>query len=292
MAIKYSFTDNTVYGVDDVNDITRCLTGAGVAPFVEKDSYDVSDLNAMTSALVESGIQLGGCKCTVENAGTSEMRVHIAQGIIFFESGVRLEVDSDGYTIYVSPNISGTVYAHYSPSLQKADIVFSAELPTNGEVVELATISENGKITDIRKPAVSKIASVGKNVMLKLPFERLTEAVEHNGRYITAKVTGVDLSRFNYAVLVATNRYGDVFTYYPNLGYRTLFFDIATGKADFTLYEGETPASSMDYFHNLYSEYVYYLEIVDGELCVVCKCKESNKSSAVSNTLGCTICLM
>ena len=34
MGIKYSFVDSELYGTDDINDIARCLTGAGVMPFL------------------------------------------------------------------------------------------------------------------------------------------------------------------------------------------------------------------------------------------------------------------
>ena len=109
MAIKYNFVDNKVYGPEDINDITRSLVGAGIAPFLAKDNYNVSDLNLLTSALVETGTSLDGCKCSIENVGTEEMSAHVAQGLVFFESGVRLEVDVDGYSVSVTPNTSGYI---------------------------------------------------------------------------------------------------------------------------------------------------------------------------------------
>lgn len=293
MGIKYSFVDSVVYGTEDVNDITRCITGAGIAPFLTKDSYAVSDLNALTEALVEAGTSLDGCKCVAYNAGTAEMSINIAQGIIFFDSGVRLELDADGYSIKVEPNTPGYVFANYSPALQKADIVFAAELPQDGETVVLAKVLQNGLVRDMRSFARSKVATVGANACVKLPFERLSEPVLYNeGRYITAKASGIDLSRFNYAVLVATRYYGDVFEYFPSPGYRTVFFDIGTQSTCFVLYDGELPAGSSNFIHSVNSDYVYYLEIIDGELCIVCHCEEKDKARAIYYTLGCTVCLI
>lgn len=293
MGIKYSFVDSVVYGAEDINDITRSITGAGVAPFLSKDSYDVSDINVMTQALVEAGVQLDGCKCSIKNAGTAEMSVEIAQGIVFFESGVRLEIDAEGFVVAVEPNTAGYVFANYRPALQKAEIAFAAEIPDTGETVVLAQVLQNGTIRDIRSFARSKIATVGTNVMIKRAFERLEEPIEHKeGRYITAKVSGIDLNRFNYAVLVSTNKYDDVFEYFPSLGYSSVFFDIKNQNVIFAVYDGETIVSGNGHIHNVHSDYVYYLELIGGELCIVCRCAPKNEGRAISYTLGCTICLM
>ena len=293
MGIKYSFVDSVVYGAEDINDITRSITGAGVAPFLSKDSYDVSDINVMTQALVEAGVQLDGCKCSIKNAGTAEMSVEIAQGIVFFESGVRLEIDAEGFVVAVEPNTAGYVFANYRPALQKAEIAFAAEIPDTGETVVLAQVLQNGTIRDIRSFARSKIATVGTNVMIKRAFERLEEPIEHKeGRYITAKVSGIDLNRFNYAVLVSSNKYGDVFEYFPSLGYSSVVFDIKNQNVIFAVYDGETIVSGNGHIHNVHSDYVYYLELIGGELCIVCRCAPKNEGRAISYTLGCTICLM
>lgn len=214
MGFTYSFVDSSIYGTEDINDITRSLTGAGIAPFLTKDSYDISDLNVMTSALVAEGTSLDGCKCSVENAGTEEMTVTIAQGIVFFESGVRLTVDEEGYNVAVTPNTAGYVYAHYSLALQKADIVFDTELPSDGEYVILAEIAADGGIQDKRTFARSKIATIGKNIKLTPSFERVEPElfeIDDKGEYIyiLAKAPAVDLSRFNYALVFSpeSNKY-------------------------------------------------------------------------------------
>lgn len=212
MGFTYSFVDNAVYGPEDINDITRSLTGAGIAPFLTKDRYNVSDLNDLAAALVAEGTSLDGCKCSVENAGTEAMSVTVAQGIVFFESGVRLTVDEEGCLLYITPNTAGYAYAHYSPALQKADIVFSGELPADGEYVLLAEIAEDGGIQDKRTFARSKVATFGKNVTLTPSFERVGPELLETGdsigwvTYIVAKAPDVDLSKFNYALVYSPAR--------------------------------------------------------------------------------------
>ncbi len=206
MGIKYSFADNMLYGSEDVNEIAQCLTGSGVMPFESKESYSTADLNSVTEALATSGTSLGGCKCRVENSGTADMCIKIAQGIIFFESGVRLVVDSDEYSVPVLPNTEGYVFAHYSPSLQIADIVFAAELPNDGEYVELAEIKANGELRDLRKFAKSKIASMGRTTPYAIEEDRIvtynthSSAPDYNGGRVFGKInlSGIDISRYRY----------------------------------------------------------------------------------------------
>lgn len=280
MGIKYSFIDSTVYGTDDINDITRSLTGAGVAPFVSKESYDGTDLNILTSALVDSGVQLDGCKCTVYNPGTADMTVTVAQGIIFFESGVRLEVDEQGYTIAVAPNAAGHIYARYSPSLQKADIVFDADLPTDGEYVLLAELSLDGILSDKRVFARSKVATLGKNVMLKKQFTLLENPVlykegdgealtifQRYNQYIISKVSGVDVSRFNYAVIAA---FGGTDVYFPQFGFYTGFFDVNTNIMNFVMQNSDIIQYNSSEVFFTYGELGFSISVIGNEMCVIC----------------------
>ena len=209
MAIKYSFVDGVVYGTEDINDIARNIVGAGVMPFLSKGSYKVSDLNAMTSALTEAGTSLDGCKCTAQNAGTEEMYVSVGQGIVFFESGVSLTVDENGYSVEVLPNMHGYIFAHNRPSLQKADIEFAAELPTTGEIVILAEVLADGSLKDKREFARSRVATLGTNATKVISQDRITvydkysSAPYYSGKEkILAEIglSGIDITKFNFLI--------------------------------------------------------------------------------------------
>ncbi|MBQ9736971.1 MAG: hypothetical protein IJV86_01010 [Clostridia bacterium] len=209
MGFRYSFVDSAIYGTEDINDITRSLVGAGIAPFLAKDSYNAVDLNSLTSVLVETGTSLDGCKCSIENVGTEEMTAYVTQGMVFFESGVRLEVDEDGYSVAVTPNTAGYIYAHYSPSLQKADIVFSAEYPEDGEYVVLAKLGEDGSLKDERIFARSRVATMGNNVAHSITEDRITVyesydvAPVYDGKekkIAEIDLSGIDMTKFNYLI--------------------------------------------------------------------------------------------
>ena len=163
--IKHSFIDNALYGTEDVNNITKNLVGAGIAPFPTKDTYTAEDLNGLTSALVGSGTSLDGCKCTV--SGTT---VTVAPGIIYFANGVVMTVDSEnggaGHLITVPASTAGYVYAVCNTAVQTAEIKFAAALPISGDYVALCELTADGDIYDKRVFARSKVAYFGIYVIM------------------------------------------------------------------------------------------------------------------------------
>lgn len=273
MAFTYSFIDNKIYGTDDISDITKCLTGAGVAPFVSKESYSVSELNTLTAEMAESGVSLDGCKCTAENLGTAEMTVTVGPGIVFFDSGVRLTIDADGYVLPVTPSTEGFVFAYFSPTLQKADIVFAVELPADGEYVLLSELSISGKLTDKRSFARSKIGTLGSNVLIERSFEVMENTpIEIDGKnlYTAAYIPGVDLSCFNYALLIR----GEL-TANGNPPTMCLL-DLRGGRLPVSI-SGSTAWVS-NQFETVINYYLYYrLEVYDGKLCIIADCTEAYK---------------
>jgi len=295
MAITYGFIDGVLYGTDDINNITGGLVGAGIAPFTAKDSYSVSDLNAMTEAVVGAGVQLEGCKCTVSGIGSPNLKVSVAQGIIFFDSGVRMEVDSEGYDFSIPSNQEGYVFAHFSPSLQKADIFFENEVRDDGETVLLAKILQNGCVEDRREYARSKIGTLGRNIIYKAELEKLQTPVDHEEKYIVMKTVGVDVMRFNYAVLVASGYRGDGgYRYFPDTGYYASFFDLNRNEQDFMLDStfNEPKKRITQMFFKTSAGYEYSVGIVDGDLCVMCKCSQDHAEDVLEDAYRCTVCLM
>ena len=196
MSITYSFRDNVSYGTEDINGIVACLVGAGIAPFVSKTSYSTSDFNALTAAVVGSGTSLGGCKCTKSGSA-----VKVAQGIIYFENGVTMQVDASGYTVTPAADTAGYIYAYFNTSLQTADILFGTSLPATGHCVKLAQLSADGTLTDCRTFARSKAATFGKNTTATRKFTAQTPVLT-GGKYVYAKISDVDLSKFSYAIVL------------------------------------------------------------------------------------------
>ena len=190
---------NNIYGVDDVNAVVNNLVGAGVAPFPSKDTYEVSELNSLTSALVGEGTSFDGLKVSF-----IEGKIHIAQGIGYFENGATIVVDGDGEELEYNVAETLYVYAEYNQALNTCGFCASESEPSKGNgiyTIMLATIVADGIVTDKRTVAQSKVASMGRNV-----FERLY-ALDSGGTVLlpldmVLYDKEIDLSKFNYIVSV------------------------------------------------------------------------------------------
>jgi len=297
MAIKYSFVDGVVYGTDDINKITNDLVGAGISPFPDAETYNVSDINVLTEALVGEGVQLGGCLCTVSNMGTENMSVFVSKGTVFFENGVKLEIDDEGYEIRIGANNPGYVFANFNSALQVADVLFQPEVSSIGESVLLAYIAADGTVTDMREFAEAKVATMGKNIMKKYAFQRVYEKTVFDGKYIVAKIPNVNVNRFCFAILATSRSFVETgeYVYFPEVAYNMSFFEIAAQKNHFTLCasgESQVVNEVEHLYKSAVGNYSYYPGIVGGELCLLCNCNEREVDSAINLSLNCTACLI
>lgn len=296
MAIKYSFVDGASYGPEDINGITSSLVGAGVAPFLTKDSYNVSDLNVLTEALVEEGVQLEGCKCAASDVGTQNMSVSVGQGIVFFASGARLEVDSDGYTVAVTPNTAGYIYAYFNSTLQTADILFAEELSTDGESVVLAQLTVDGVLKDKRVFARSKVGTMGTNVTLTTEFTVLDEPVLYSESdpsvwYILAKAENVNVSKFNYAQVCTDGTLeGSNGVSISGLGNWMAFVSLSENAIKYGGHDGNIWKADCLYYTSYTTRYIP--KVINDELCLLVRCSKSNFKSAVRALRACRVTFM
>lgn len=172
MGYKCSFLDNETYGADDVSAAFSRLTTAGVLAYPERDTVAQS-LDALTAEVVSSGVgEFGGLEVSVTDDG-----VIIGEGAAFFESGVSIEVDSEG--ILLETTVAETTYValRYEEEFNRVVPVLSAEEP-EGDVVILAKIDADGTIYDMRSYASSKVAPNTANVYhdFSLYIERFGKA--------------------------------------------------------------------------------------------------------------------
>ncbi|MBQ7960921.1 MAG: hypothetical protein IJ285_06860 [Clostridia bacterium] len=262
MAILYSFLDNVSYGTDDINNITRRLVGAGVAPFPAKDSYSTSDLNLLTEAVAASGVMLDGCKCSLLcNGDTNE--ISVAQGIVYFDNGATLEVDSEGFQVTVQADTEGVVYAYFDTGLQYADILFSQEMPTNGLSVLLARVNSDNTLTDARSFARSKVATFGTNIVCTAPLTEQTPVAYETSRYIIATAEA-DISQYNYALITATqgdlNKVGGI-------------FDLKKARFVFSVRDNYNPSWNSTFLYSgSPSGLQFGFDVINGKLCYVLHC--------------------
>ena len=203
--------DNT-YGVDDVNAIVCNLVGTGVAPFPSGDTYDVSELNSLTSALVAEGTSLDGLKVSF-----SDNKIHIAQGIGYFENGATIVVDADGEELDYNVAEILYVYAEYNQALNTCGFYASENEPkqdTGIYTLMLGTITADGTVEDKRTFAQSKIATLGRNVMENHIILDLSGTAENYRTWYASYSDQIiwekslNLSQFN-AIVIDWEMYGD-----------------------------------------------------------------------------------
>lgn len=200
--------DNT-YGVDDVNAIVSNLVGAGIAPFPSGDTYDVSELNSLTSALVAEGTSLDGLKVSF-----ADNKIHIAQGIGYFENGATIVVDSDGEELDYNVAETLYVYAEYNQALNTCGFHTSESEPVSSAgiyVLVLATIAVDGTVTDKRVFAQSKVATLGKNMFYSI-YENtaIGDGDVYKRLFSTSSDTvywkvSIDISKYNFLVFCLVN---------------------------------------------------------------------------------------
>lgn len=157
-----------VYTAADINQITKNLVGGGVAPFPTQSTYSTTRLNNLTEALVTSGVSNAGLEVSLDSSGK---KINISAGIAYFSNGATIRIDSSGYSLDYT--VAPTVYvtAQYDESENICDIYATTTLPNETDtlfVVELASISSDGTITDLRKPALMKVASDAPHVIQKV----------------------------------------------------------------------------------------------------------------------------
>lgn len=201
MPYHCSFVDNVLYGPEDVNEVVADLVGAGVAPFISKDSYTPEDLNSLTAAVVSSGTQLEGCKVS----RVSETVVSVAPGIIYFGNGLRLKV-TEAHSIIVPENQAVIIYASFDDSTGIAELTYSTLTITKSDNnIPLATISADGTITDVRVFAESKVATLGSNAVYTIPSNKISyysfDTVPNYKNYrLICKIdlNDINIERYNY----------------------------------------------------------------------------------------------
>ena len=149
MSYTYKFMDNAYYGIEDLNNLVKNFTTGGVNVY----SSTSGQLNDMTAALVGSGTQLwsDACKATVYNS-----QIKLNPGVAFFDDGSSLTIEAGGEIL---PNGR---YIYMKKDGENSRPVSSSTPPSSNDI----PIAEyaNGTLTDKRKYAFSKVASLGTGV--------------------------------------------------------------------------------------------------------------------------------
>lgn len=163
MGYKVNFLDNTRIDAADLNAVASGLGGTA-SEFVNDTVYGVDDLNDISSTLISKGVTQG---CTlsagVDAEDPTKGTATIASGILFMGCGKRVIIDSDGVTLSFTVGSVYYVYFNHDATTGFVAPCISTTKPTTGDFVLLGTISETGQATAMPDKAVMKNSFLGLN---------------------------------------------------------------------------------------------------------------------------------
>ncbi len=193
MSYKVNFMDNQEVLALDLNQITERL-GGGMLAFSNDTLYGVDDLNEISKTLVSKGVAEG---CALTAQGDT---VHIGAGVLFLESGQRVEIDEAGidltfaagetqYVYFLRDAITGAVLPRCTPQAPSGDFVLLGYVNTAGTAESRPEIAimKNGHL------------GANKEESFSLPLIR----VPHDFNMEKTKETTITptQSGYNYAIL-------------------------------------------------------------------------------------------
>lgn len=150
------FRPDTAYGAEDISDIVKTLTGAGVSP---------SSPNDVLSAVAGGGVTVTDEKCAVRFADTTKTKVKIGAGTVIMPDGSFLVTDGETLDIPTGE----TIYVYIRSDILEQNVPTCDAAAPNASDILLATV-ENGTISDSRVFAKSKIAAYGSNKQKEITY--------------------------------------------------------------------------------------------------------------------------
>ncbi len=168
MSYTYSFFDNQLIGVDELNKITSRFVTSGVA----RQPSSVADLNGFVTDIATKGVvgdTSSELKVTLEDG-----KIKINTGTAFFDNGTVIEV-TEPELIDCKAGVDLNIYLKSDINNNSIYPVCSESYPESEEnIVHLAQVSADGTVTDRREYARGKCAyyysSHGKAVQLSVSF--------------------------------------------------------------------------------------------------------------------------
>ncbi len=174
---KYSFFDNQLIGVDQLNEITSRLVSGGVSAVYSGVDFNVSDINNSNKAILTGGVvPESDLNLKVTSMGSGNYLIN--PGLCFFNNGTTMEVLSGGEKILVSSGTKRYIYLVSDANQMKCYVEISGSVKTSGEFVLLAIVNTDGSITDKRTYAKGKLpgyyaSSEGMSINISQTYEPL-----------------------------------------------------------------------------------------------------------------------
>jgi len=186
---KLNFLKNQTITADELNTLGYNLANTAITTFTDGTLYGVSDLNEITEHLINKGIKKGyNNECAVILTDTG---VYIDSGLVFFECGATMEIDDYGINLeFEDSTATQYVYLFFDVTNNVGGARCTTELP-NSDYVMLAKITDGAIDSTIRDVAYMKNASVLPNV-----YNTASVKVYSQNGYVTKVDVGAGYKKF------------------------------------------------------------------------------------------------
>ncbi len=166
MGFTVNFTDNQSITSNEINSIASGIDNevTGIS-FTDDTLYGVDELNSISKSLITKGVTQG---LDVLVNGDD---IIITSGSAYFDDGKKLVADSDGITLKREENTFCYVWLSNDISQGIVSAKATAEEPS-GDYVLLATVSASGIVTPKKEIALMKNSSLMPNY-----YERITQFI-------------------------------------------------------------------------------------------------------------------
>ena len=153
---KYTFFDNQLIGVDQLNEITKRLVTGGISSVYSGADFNVSEINDSNMALLTGGV-VPGNDMNLKVSAIGSGRYLINSGLCFFDNGTSMEVLSGGEEISVPSGSTRHIYLTSDKNQMKCYPEILSSPKQSGQFVYLAVVNSDGSIADKRTYARGKV---------------------------------------------------------------------------------------------------------------------------------------
>lgn len=203
---------------DMLNDIAIDLGNTSFNGF-GAEKFGADELNGITASLVGAGVLLSGDMCRITAA---DQKLYAQSGTIVFANGAKktittavdLGVAKECYIYAINQQLEG-----------KCKIVTASELPTAGDIVKLARVTEYGEIVDLRSIATAKIDFAGGN---RYVYAEYNQRLFPSSEYET--LTNVDIVKWNSSQYILIEPSDPAGNEYPPIAWGTEIKNIHEGS--------------------------------------------------------------
>ena len=190
-----NFLSNQYVTDEDINNIGYNLSNTVYTSFTNDTVYGVDELNAITGHLMNKGVKRNfKNECSLN---LTDGNVHINSGLAFFECGAVMIIDDEGIDVALEESTETQyVYLFFNSTINVGGARCTVEYPS-GDFVMLGSVTD-GVLKQDRTFAFLNADVKGTNEVVTLILEPI-DTKDEKGYRITQYKTDVNITKFNRA---------------------------------------------------------------------------------------------